>query len=150
MQRREIRCPHIVARDTVGAGDCFVGTFGYLVYQYLKENSFENISRDQLGEIVQKCCNASSFSVQFEGGCDKYPTKIMDLSSFCQWKTTNKSMISMISSSYDSVDISSICYSSYPVLPQFLVSSTLVEEDDIVFFWHIRQQFVSSALHHEG
>ena len=58
----------------MGAGDCFVGTFGYLVYQYLKENSFENISM---------CCNASSFSVQFEGGCDKYPTKIMDLSSFC-------------------------------------------------------------------
>ena len=64
-------------KDTVGAGDCFVGTFAYLLADYIDSTS-KPIDFSTLCTFVQRSCYASSYSVQFSGGFDKYPTEIIE------------------------------------------------------------------------
>lgn len=73
-----ISCPHVKVKDTVGAGDCFVGTFAYLLACQLTEHPSETVDFSTVCEFVQKSCYASSYSVQYDGGFDKYPTSIID------------------------------------------------------------------------
>lgn len=74
-----IPCPHVNVKDTVGAGDCFVGTFAYLLACQLYDHPSETVvDFKTVCEFVQKSCYASSYSVQYEGGFDKYPTSIID------------------------------------------------------------------------
>ena len=63
--------------DTVGAGDCFVGTFAYQLGHLLEKKAFGECSMNELAEMVRAGCAASSYSVQFRGGCEKYPEKLM-------------------------------------------------------------------------
>ena len=67
-------------QDTVGAGDCFVGTFAYLLNQALTTTtmSVHTLSMDEIAHLVQQSCFASSYSVQFKGGFEKYPSEIMN------------------------------------------------------------------------
>lgn len=65
-------------RDTVGAGDCFVGTFSYLLAVYLDTNTSSALPFETVCDFVQQSCYASSYSVQFEGGFDKYPSSAID------------------------------------------------------------------------
>lgn len=73
-------------KDTVGAGDCFVGTFAYLLADYIDSTS-KPIDFSTLCTFVQRSCYASSYSVQFSGGFDKYPTEIIEEwnSSYIHW-----------------------------------------------------------------
>lgn len=66
-------------QDTVGAGDCFVGTFAYLLNKLLAITSdLKHISLDEIARIARMSCNASSYSVQFKGGFEKYPNEIIE------------------------------------------------------------------------
>ena len=65
----------------MGAGDCFVGTFAYLLAECLDGDSFareEEVDFETICGFAQKSCFASSYSVQFEGGFDKYPSSIIN------------------------------------------------------------------------
>lgn len=79
IQRRRVPCPKVEVVDTVGAGDCFVGTFAYQLGHLLQKKSFAECSMDELAEMVRAGCAASSYSVQFRGGCEKYPETLMFL-----------------------------------------------------------------------
>ena len=70
-------CPKVEVVDTVGAGDCFVGTFAYQLGHLLEKKPFAECSMDELAEMVRAGCAASSYSVQFRGGCEKYPENLM-------------------------------------------------------------------------
>ena len=73
-----MQCPKVVVRDTVGAGDCFVGTFAVLLASYLTNHKCSDLTLTDVEGIVQKCCFASSYSVQFKGGFDKFPASIIE------------------------------------------------------------------------
>lgn len=65
--------------DTVGAGDCFVGTFAYQLGHAMGTlgKTLGDFSMDDLAEMVRISCASSSYSVQFAGGCEKYPTELL-------------------------------------------------------------------------
>ena len=65
--------------DTVGAGDCFVGTFAYQLghARGALGKTLSDFSMDDLAEMVRISCASSSYSVQFAGGCEKYPTELL-------------------------------------------------------------------------
>ena len=73
-----MKCPQVVVRDTVGAGDCFVGTFAVLLASFLADAKCSDLTLTDVEGIVQKCCFASSYSVQFKGGFDKFPSSIIE------------------------------------------------------------------------
>lgn len=64
-------------QDTVGAGDCFVGTFAFLLAELLESRSPSELTMGEVESIVTKCCYASSYSVQFKGGFDKFPDAVI-------------------------------------------------------------------------
>lgn len=62
----------------MGAGDCFVGTFAVLLASFLTNHKCFDLTLTDVEGIVQKCCFASSYSVQFKGGFDKFPSSIIE------------------------------------------------------------------------
>ena len=72
-----MKCPKVHVQDTVGAGDCFVGTFAFLLAELLETHSCSELTMGDVEGIVTKCCYASSYSVQFKGGFDKFPDSVI-------------------------------------------------------------------------
>ena len=61
----------------MGAGDCFVGTFAFLLAELLETRTVSEVTVRDMESIVTKCCYASSYSVQFKGGFDKFPDSVI-------------------------------------------------------------------------